>query len=102
MGGRISRGRPAQPHTDTVTENDGIFAAKFPLQCQHDNERSDQQGSPHRVKPSFAEYVKSMAGAIRWRRARSSSNLGRARRAASAPAAQASATRSEEHTSELQ
>ncbi len=31
-------------HSNTVTENDRILTAEFPLQRQHDNERSHQRG----------------------------------------------------------
>src|SRR5260221_6436400 len=34
-------------HCYTVTENERVLTAEFPLQCQHDNERSCQMGRSH-------------------------------------------------------
>src|SRR5579863_7240619 len=80
-------------HPYTVTENERILVAEFPLQRQHDNERAHQQGGSHKAKPLSEWKDMPGAGANRDLRVSNSRKAGRARRAASAPAANASSTR---------
>jgi hypothetical protein len=41
-------------HTYTVTENEGVLIAEFPLQRQHDNDCPRQVGSIHIVRTFWA------------------------------------------------
>lgn len=84
-------------HSYTVTENERILAAEFPLQGQHDNERLHEDrgfhGRFHNAKPLSPGKFIPGTGPSCVRRASNSRTAGRARRAASAPAAKASSTR---------
>src|SRR5579864_1649802 len=70
----------------TVTENERILTAEFPLQRQHDNERAHQQGSFHTASPLSARKEAPAACASSDRRLSNPSRDGSARLMASAPA----------------